>query len=147
MDGQLVSQFGSQGSNAGELNNPKGVALNSRGDLFVGDSHNKRVSVFDKTGDYLSHFGSDANFDGRYGLELTIDSFDRIVVSDSISNKLSMFDGGFKLIGEYHRDGSEIGELFGPSGMCFDRKSNLVVCDQWNHRLQVISASTHALIN
>jgi DNA-binding beta-propeller fold protein YncE len=64
MDGQLVSSFGSQGSNAGQLNYPMGVALNSRGDLFVGDSNNKRVSVFDKTGDYLCHFGSDAKFDG-----------------------------------------------------------------------------------
>jgi tripartite motif-containing protein 71 len=111
MDGQLVSSFGSQGSNAGQLNYPMGVALNSRGDLFVGDSNNKRVSVFDKTGDYLCHFGSDANFDGDWGLELAIDSFDRIVVSDSKSNKLSMFDGGFKLIGQYGSKGSEIGQF------------------------------------
>ena len=53
MDGQLVSSFGSQGSNAGQLDYPVGVALNSRGNLFVGDSKNQRVSVFDKTGDYL----------------------------------------------------------------------------------------------
>ena len=123
-----------------------GVALNSRGDLFVGDSKNKRVSVFDKTGDYLCLFGSDdALFIGL--LEIAIDSFDRIVVCDSMSHKLSMFDGGFKLIGQYGNEGSKIGELNYPIGMCFDRKSNLVVCDSINNRLQVISATTHPLIN
>ena len=33
------------------------------------------MSVFDNTGDYLCHFGSDANFDGGL-LELAIDSFE-----------------------------------------------------------------------
>jgi tripartite motif-containing protein 2/3 len=85
---------------------------------------------------------------GYWGLELAIDSFDRIVVSDSISNKLSMFDGGFKLIGQYGSYGREIGQFNIPGGMCFDRKSNLVVCDSCNHRLQVISTTTtHPLIN
>jgi DNA-binding beta-propeller fold protein YncE len=78
---------------------------------------------------------------------LAIDSFDRIVVSDSKSNKLSMFDGGFKLIGQYGSKGSEIGQFNQPRGMCFDRKSNLVVCDYLNNRLQVISTTTHPLIN
>lgn len=147
MDGQLVSSFGSQGSNAGQLNFPVGVALNSRGDLFVGDSFNKRVSVFDNTGDYLCHFGSDADFYGNDGIELAIDSFDRIVVSDSYSSKLSMFDGGFKLVGQYGKKGSGIGQFYYPKGMCFDRKSNLVVCDSLNDRLQVISTTNHPLIN
>ena len=125
-----------------------GVALKSRCDLFIGDSYNQRTSVFDKTGDYLYHFGSDANFNGEYGLELAIDSFDRIVVCDAASNKLSMFDGGFKLIGQYGTNGSEVGQFYNPKGMCFDRKSNLVVCDCYNDRLQVISTTTtHPLIN
>ena len=117
------------------------------GDLFVGDSWNQRVCVFDKTGDYLCHFGSDAGFSGWYGIELAIDSFDRIVVCDSESNKISMFDSGFKLIGKYGSEGSDIGEFQQPRGMCFDRKSNLVVCDHENNRLQVISTNTHPLIN
>ena len=110
--------------------------------MFVGDSNNKRVSVFDNTGDYLCHFYSDFNFDGLDGIELAIDSFDRIVVGDSESNQISMFDGGFELIDQYKGKGSEIGQLHIPKGMCFDRRSNLVVCDFCNHRLQVISATT-----
>jgi hypothetical protein len=43
-----------------------------------------------------------------------------------------MFDGGFKLIGQYGSKGSEIGQFNHPRGMCFDRKSNLVVCDYYN---------------
>ena len=141
-DGQLVRSFGSQGRREGQLEYPVGVALNSRGDLFVGDSNNKRVSVFNNTGDYLCHFGSDANFDGEWGIELAIDSFDRIVASDSKSSKISIFDGGFELIGQYESEGSEIGQFKYPSGMCFDRRSNLVVCDQGNNRLQFISVTT-----
>ena len=140
----IRDRFSSEDSNQGELKYPKGVALNSRGDLFVGDSYNKRVSVFDNTGDYLCHFGSAANFIGKWGIELAIDSFDRIAISDAESSKISMFDCGFELIGQYGSQGSEIGQFNQPRGMWFDRRSNLVVCDQGNnHRLQVISANTH----
>ena len=118
-----------------------GVALNSRGDLFVGDSHNKRVSVFDNTGDYLCHFDFGCNFHLYSVIELAIDSFDRIVVSDAISNQISMFNSGFELIGQYGSQGSESGQFNSPKGMWFDRSSNLVVCDYSNHRLQVISAT------
>ena len=38
---------------------------------------------------------------------MAIDSFDRIVVSDAKAHKLSMFDGGFKLIGQCQSIGDE----------------------------------------
>ena len=90
----------------------------------------------------------DPYLNGMFGLELAIDSFDRIVVSDAKSHNLSMFDGGFELIGQFGKFGNDIGQFNGPIGMCFDRKSNLVVCDCYNHRLQLISTTTtHPLIN
>ena len=76
------------------------------------------------------------------GIELAIDSFDQIVVSDSKSSQISMFGCGFELIDNYGSEGSGIGQFDNPSGMWFDRRSNLVVTDQCNHRLQFISATT-----
>jgi hypothetical protein len=50
--------FGPTGSGAGQLNNPNDIAVNdSTGELYVADTGNHRVSVFDEDGDFLRAFG------------------------------------------------------------------------------------------
>lgn len=50
--------FGPQGLGAGQLNNPEAIAVdNATGEVFVADTNNNRVSVFDEDGDFLRAFG------------------------------------------------------------------------------------------
>jgi hypothetical protein len=50
--------FGPQGSGAGQLSNPWGIAVHfATGGVFVADAGNRRVSVFDEDGDFLRAFG------------------------------------------------------------------------------------------
>jgi hypothetical protein len=53
-----AERFGSEGSGAGELRSPSGLAVDSsNGHLFVADQGNQRVSVFASDGDFLFAFG------------------------------------------------------------------------------------------
>ena len=56
--GQLVRQFGGQGSKQGQLDGPMGVAVNDEGHLFIAESVNDRISVFTENGQFLRCFGS-----------------------------------------------------------------------------------------
>ena len=56
--GQLVRQFGGQGSKQGQLSSPTGVAVNEEGHLFIADHGNHRISVFTENGQFLRCFGS-----------------------------------------------------------------------------------------
>ena len=44
--GQKLFEFGSPGTAAGQLKDPRGIAFDANGDLYVADSGNKRIQVF-----------------------------------------------------------------------------------------------------
>jgi hypothetical protein len=53
-----VSSFGSQGSGAGQLNAPAGVAIQPQsGDVYITDSGNARVDEFGPSGNFIAAFG------------------------------------------------------------------------------------------
>jgi len=137
MDGELIGSIGSgNGSAYGQLNYPTGLAFNSRGDVLVGDSGNRMISVFEgNTGELMTKFGEF----GYGSLHLVIDSFDRIIVSDSGNNRLELFDGGFGWIGKFGSRGNQVGQFNYPMGVCMDEINNrLIVCDASNNRLEII---------
>ncbi len=49
--------IGSDGSGAGELKTPEGVALDGQGDVYVADTYNQRVAVFTIRGRFVRAFG------------------------------------------------------------------------------------------
>ena len=66
----FVSSFGSEGSGAGQMKNPQGVAVNEQtGDIYVVDNGNARVDRFDSTGKFISAFGIGV-LDGEHTLEV-----------------------------------------------------------------------------
>jgi hypothetical protein len=60
--------FGSKGTATGQLETPRGVAVNqSTGNVYVADSANNRVDVFDPNGKLLRAFGQDVVVNGSPG--------------------------------------------------------------------------------
>lgn len=50
--------FGGPGNAPGQFFEPRGVAADARGTLYVADSKNNRIQVFDGTGQFVRQFGS-----------------------------------------------------------------------------------------
>lgn len=75
--GEFVRIIGGvKGSQPGQLQLPHGVALDSRGRLFVNDSDNKRVSIFDKDGKFVETWP----YPSRGGIAIAAD--DTVYISD-----------------------------------------------------------------
>eukprot|EP00058_Branchiostoma_floridae_P002422 XP_002587910.1 hypothetical protein BRAFLDRAFT_87298 [Branchiostoma floridae] len=53
---QGVVTFGGKGSEPGKVDYPRGVVVSSSNEIFVTDTHNKRVQVHSTEGVYLRHF-------------------------------------------------------------------------------------------
>ena len=51
--------FGSEGSAPGQLKNPKGVACDSSGTVYVTDFFNHRVQLLSIDGQFISLFGTE----------------------------------------------------------------------------------------
>jgi predicted membrane-bound mannosyltransferase/sugar lactone lactonase YvrE len=141
-----VQVFGSQGSDAGQLESPRNVALGPNGNLYVADAGNNRIQVFDSQGFHVTEFGVPGTGPGAFNEPWGIAVSDQYVyVADTWNHRLQIFDLDGNLVetvGEYGRIGEgESGgaRFFGPRQVIILNDGNLLVTDTGNHRLQALS--------
>jgi 6-bladed beta-propeller protein len=57
-DGKYIKQWGSTGSENGQFNGVKSLAIDAQDNVYVADIGNKRIQVFDADGNFKSQFGN-----------------------------------------------------------------------------------------
>ncbi len=72
---------------------------------------------------------------------LAIDSHDRIIVCDSGSHCLRVFDQQGKFLMKFGDRGSGNGAVEWPKGLCVDYADNILVVDERNKRVSKFSSS------
>ena len=80
-DGTFIKAWGRNGSAPGEFNPPHGIAMDSRGRIFVADRSNNRIQIFDQEGVFLEEWKQFGRPSGIF-----IDANDMLYVADSQSN-------------------------------------------------------------
>jgi DNA-binding beta-propeller fold protein YncE len=55
-NGKWIKNWGSRGAGQGQFNIVHGIAIDSQGNVYVGDEGNKRVQVFDADGNFKTQF-------------------------------------------------------------------------------------------
>ena len=50
----------------GQFNDPNGIAIDNSGNIFVTDTQNNRVEVFDSSGHFIYKFGANGNDNGQF---------------------------------------------------------------------------------
>ena len=91
-DGRFIRIIGGvKGAQPGQLQLPHGVALDSRGRILVNDSDNKRVSIFDKAGQFVETWP----YPSRGGIAVAAD--DTVYISDVNAGVVNIVKNG-KLI-------------------------------------------------
>ena len=85
--------IGSLGDSTGSMFRPKGIAVDSEGDLYVVDGLWGMVQVFNPKGELLYYFGKTGTQAGEFQLPagLFIDRNDRIYVVDSYNRRVQVF--------------------------------------------------------
>jgi sugar lactone lactonase YvrE len=79
-DGRFLATWGMKGSGRGELDTPHGLAMDSRGRLFVADLRNYRVQIFEQDGRFVDEWRGFGMPGGIF-----IDATDTLFVADSLS--------------------------------------------------------------
>ncbi len=90
---QLRLTFGTRGLYVGNLVRPKGVAVDSAGNIYVVESYYDRLLVFDKHGNFLMPIGGAGQTTGRFYLPagVWVDSRDRVFVADMFNGRVVLF--------------------------------------------------------
>jgi streptogramin lyase len=93
-DGKFIKSFGKLGKGPGEFHTPHGLAMDSKGRLFVADRGNNRIQIFDQDGKFLDEWK-------QFGkpVSLVIDKHDMVyaIDSDSIGN---LWDYKYSSVGQ-----------------------------------------------
>ncbi|HWQ03033.1 MAG TPA: hypothetical protein VNL38_01005 [Candidatus Nitrosotenuis sp.] len=91
--GQFVRSFGEPGERPGRLFRPKGLALDSAGNLYLADGLMEVVQVFSPAGRLLYSFGRSGTGPGEFQLPagLFVDPRNRVYVADSLNRRVQVF--------------------------------------------------------
>jgi DNA-binding beta-propeller fold protein YncE len=135
-DGVIQSKFGREGKGGGdELWFPNSVIEDDRGRLYVSDSNNGRVKVFDGTGNLLDVIGG-------FGLPrgMARDAAQRVYVVDGVSHLVHVLDVSGETVQRLFTFGDfgvGDGEFNYPNDIAVDNAGRLYIADRVNNRVQV----------
>lgn len=128
---RLVKKIGAAGELDGELSYPYGVAKDLKGNLWVADTNNGRVQVFDRNGRYLSKFSGLAMPRG-----VAIDSHDRIYVVDVLQHTVFVLDDEGNVLFQFGSRGLDEGQFNFPNDLAV-QDNTIYVADRENGRISV----------
>jgi len=132
------TSWGSTGSGDGQFRSPWGIATDKNGDVYVTDTGNSRVQIFNSGGSFIRRFGSQGNGVDRFqeprGIGVNQESNNnnnsglRVFVSDPAQNNLS------HRLRKFRTDGTDLASLGqnglgNPRGVAIDGNNNVWVVD------------------
>jgi DNA-binding beta-propeller fold protein YncE len=141
-DGSLVRRIGSRGAGPGEFNYPTYLALDRAGRLYVSDSLNSRVQVFETAegaAPGVRQVGRKGDMPGYFSQPkgITVDAEGRLYVVDAHFEAVQVFDPQGRVLMSFGREGQGPGEFWLPVGICADDSGMLWIADSYNRRVQV----------
>jgi DNA-binding beta-propeller fold protein YncE len=92
-EGKHLSTFGTHGDGSGDFSQPKGVAADSDGNIYVAGATIDRLQVFSAQGEFLLPLGSKGNGPGQFMMPTGISiSENKIYVADSLNQRIQVLE-------------------------------------------------------
>lgn len=137
---EFVSTWGHIGTNAGEFRDPTGLVVSGQ-ELFVSDSRNARVQVFDLDGRFLREFNGTGEKESTLKRPMNLAlSNDRLYVADYWLDRIFVFTLDGELVRMIGEPGNGPGQFNAPGGVAIAVNGDLYVADFYNQRVQQLTA-------
>jgi DNA-binding beta-propeller fold protein YncE len=149
---KLLRRIGAGGKNhflttPGDFGAPQGVALDQDGNVYITDTLNNRVEIFDADGNFISTFGKNGDGPGYFARPkgIAIDADGHIWVADEVQDRLQVFNREGRLltyIGQGH--GNLPGQFKALVGVAIDKQNRVFTTEQYPGRMQMFRYVTDA---
>jgi surface protein len=154
----FVSKWGSAGTAEGQFNQPRGIATDLDGNIYVADMENHRVQKFDSdqvfvyaigwgVDDGTSAFqvctsgcqaGISGSGTGQFNSPqaIDVDSAGNVFIVDTDNNRVEKFNSSGVYQTSFGSSGTGDGEFDAPTGIAIDDDDYIYVSDTGNNRIQ-----------
>ena len=130
---KLLRKIGTTGHNhelttPGDLAKPTGLAVDAEGNLYVCDTLNDRIEIFDADGKFISTYGKNGDGPGYFARPkgVAIDSDGHIWVSDGMQDRVQVFNQQWQLLIVFGGHGLLPGQFQGIVNVLADNKTNRI---------------------
>lgn len=143
----VINETGIAGTTEGALSSPRNVEVGPDGLVYVADSGNHRIQVFDADGRFVRGWGSFGSEPGQFNEPWGLAVDDEFVyVADTWNHRIQKFTLTGELAGVYGTSGAPsaedpgggLGLFFGPRDIALLNDGTLLITDTGNHRLQLM---------
>ncbi len=142
---KLLRRIGTGGKNhflttPGDFGAPQGVAVDKDGNVYVTDTLNNRVEIFDADGIFISLFGKHGDGPGYLARPkgIAVDSDGHIWVADEMEDRLQVFNREGQLLTYVGTGHGELpGQFKALVGVAIDKQNRVYTTEQYPGRLQV----------
>ncbi len=130
----------------GSFSRPTNVAVDKDGNLYVADTFNNRIEIFDADGEFIRAFGKAGDGPGYFARPkgVAVDSDGHIWVADAVQDRVQVFTPEGHLLIYIGGHGLLPGEFSMLAGLTFDNQNRLYTTEQYPGRLQIFRYITDA---
>ena len=130
-----IRSFGEHGRGNGQLDDPRGIAVDADALVYVCNRDNHRIEMFRMDGTFVKQLGVGHLF---YPWGVTVIN-NQVYVADSGNHRISIFTLEGQLIRTIGSRGSGPGQFDCPSAVAISPDGDMYVTDYWNQRVQVFN--------
>lgn len=130
----------------GDFALPSFVALDQDWNVYVSDTMNYRIEIFDADGNYISQIGKHCDGPGCFAHPkgVAIDSDGHIWVADPMLDLLQAFNREGQLLGIVGGHGTNLGQFSSLDGVHIDKNNRIFTSEQFPGRVQEFRYVTDA---
>jgi DNA-binding beta-propeller fold protein YncE len=135
--GNLLIQWGIQGTGNYNFNSPSGLAVDSLDNLYVADTYNHRILKYNSSGIFSATWGNYGSGGGignvrfKYPWGVAVDSSGYVYVSDTGNYRIQKFDLNGNFLSEWQTLAGDINGA--PNGVAVDSLGNVYVANTSQH--------------
>ncbi len=135
---RFETAWGEPGMERGRFNRAEGLGIGPDDAVYVADSCNHRIQVFDRDGGFLREHGSAGSAPGQfsYPYDIRVDAHGNQFICEFGNSRITILDAQDRVIEVIGGPGATPGRFSNPWSIAMDSRGNLYVADSQNHRVQ-----------
>ena len=136
-----ILSWGEYGNTPGEFDEPRGIAIDSNGHVYVADFDNDRIQKLSAAGQPLAQWGTTGDEAGQFRgpRSVALDAQGNLYVADYWGHRVQKISPTGMPLAQWGSYGQRQGQFDHPTAVAVDGRGNVYVAEYWGQRVQKLS--------